>query len=118
MYNATGKNLPVAGAFVDKRADVREEVFLRTNIFWPRDNSAPAELVDISQSGFLIRTRPEFRKLDRLRIALPLVGEQPAEVAWALAGCVGCRFVYTIGDHDFVLLLKAIRKESRPRWSN
>jgi PilZ domain len=116
MHQATHGNASShVGTIADRRDDRREEVFLKTILITGRDQFAPAELVNISHTGFLVRTRVEFKKHDRLRLALPVVGDLPAEVAWSLAGCAGCRFIYSLNDTDYILLLSAIRI-AKPDW--
>lgn len=103
----------VAQEYLNRRQHEREDVFLHTVISIGRDDYVPADLVNISTSGFLVRCNRSFQRKDRLRIALPMLGDMPAEVMWCLAGCVGCQLVYPVKEQDFPRLLAEIRRAPR-----
>lgn len=101
--------------YSDRRGAERDTVSLKTRITWTPDQKAVVKLVDISETGFLIQTSEKFEKLVRIRILLPLAGNMPAEVAWSLGGCTGCRFIYHFHRTDYPNILNAIHK-APPDW--
>ena len=99
----------------DRREDCRAEVFLKTIVTHGRNELVPAELVNLSCAGFLIRIKPRFRKSSHIQIALPKLGYIPSKVIWSLQGCAGCLFVNPLEEHDFNTMLRAIR-HAKPGW--
>lgn len=109
MHGLNQTTSPVInGTLADRRDDSREEVFLPTVVTAGRQTLLKAELVNISCTGFLVRIQGQFERRDRVRLALPVLGDLPAEVMWSMAGCAGCRFIYEIDRRDFSQLLAAI----------
>ncbi len=97
-----------------RRAD-RDEVFLRTTMSHGRRSEIAGQLVNISAQGFMVRTLESFAADDRIRILLPLAGDVPATVAWALGGRLGCAFDTPFDEKLYRRLLAAIRS-ARPNW--
>jgi hypothetical protein len=106
-------NRNVAQQYLERRGAERDRVSLKTQLTWPGGNVAPVDLVDISGSGFLVRTEATIAKKVRVRIVLPLVGNVPAEVIWNIGGHIGCRFIYGFDHNAYPRLLDAIRTAPR-----
>lgn len=68
-----------------------------------------AQVVDISPLGCNIHASGNFRRGDRIRVLLPLVGDIHAQVAWSLDGCFGCWFDREIGEDRYPHLLAAMK---------
>lgn len=94
----------------------RDEVFLRTSLSWGRKTGISGQLVNISASGFMARTLEAFTAESRIRILLPLAGEVPAQVVWAMGGRIGCAFDQPFDEKLYPRLLSAI-KLARPNWA-
>lgn len=114
MYRAPGDGLPAkTSATADRRADLREEVFLRTHVALSPGKASKVELVNISLTGFLLRTKDHFSKGQKIMIALPGSPEMAAEVRWYLTGCAGCCFLQPLATHIYTQILSAIRSAPR-----
>jgi hypothetical protein len=98
------------------RRDTRDEVFLRTMLSCGRKIGIGGQLVNISTSGFMVRTLEAFAPDSIVRILLPLAGEVPARVVWAMGGRVGCAFESPFDDKLYPKLLVAIRS-AKPDWA-
>lgn len=107
---------PTRPEAVSLRRDTRDEVFLRTTLSNGRKTGISGQLVNISTSGFMVRTLETFAAEHALRIHLPLVGDVPGRVVWALGGRVGCAFEAPFDDKIYHRLLGAIRA-ARPNWA-
>lgn len=99
----------------DQRRDERVEVFLRTSLATERKSGISAQLVNISSTGFMIRSTTSFAPEDRITILLPAIGAIAAQVVWAQGGRIGCAFVTPFDEAGFTALLDAI-KSAKPNW--
>lgn len=61
-------------------------------------SKADVRLTNFSEEGCLIESDNEFRIGERLRIAIPRMGQMKAQVRWALSGSAGARF---LAESDF-----------------
>lgn len=114
MFREPGSGLPAkTSAAADRRADTRDEVFLRTTVILPPARTSQVELVNISSTGFLLRTRDHFTKGQKIMIALPDHDEVAAEVRWHLTGCAGCCFTQPLAADKYSGLLRSIRSAPR-----
>lgn len=96
----------------DRRGAPREEVYHRTRGVLASGGSVPLQVVNVSATGFMARTEAELEPGTRLQVRLPVVGERPAEVRWALAGRIGCQFDRPVDLADYLGLLGALARES------
>jgi hypothetical protein len=97
----------------DRRQSERDEVFYRTRATVAGLGSFSAQLVNISASGFMVRTETEIAIGQTLSIRLPVIGEVKADVRWSLGGRVGCQFTRMIDLASYLELLAALMKEAR-----
>ncbi len=97
------------------RRDPRDEVFLRTLLNAAHKAGISGQLVNISTSGFMVRTLESFAADSPVRILLPLAGEVPAKVVWALGGRIGCAFELPFDEKHYPRVLRAIRA-AKPNW--
>jgi hypothetical protein len=66
-------------------------------------------ILNISPMGFHLRGKAPFERDQKLKIALPVVGEVEGQIAWALTGCCGGWFLNTIAPHDYARMLAVIK---------
>ena len=109
MIQGSERHASVAIGSRERRGEDRDEVYFRTVITTLSGGCNPAEVINISPTGFLIRTKHNYRRRERMRVLLPSLGEVPAEVAWSLAGCAGCQLIYPIELADYPGFLLAAR---------
>ena len=76
----------------DRRSAPRRELHLRLTTIGGKQAAANVVVLDLSQTGFLIRTSRHLAPGDSLQINLPHSGFQGAEVVWTSGEFVGCRF--------------------------
>jgi len=97
----------------DRRQSERDEVFYRTRASASGLGSFPAQVVNISASGFMARADMELAIGQALTIRLPVVGEVKAEVRWSLGGRIGCQFARMIDLAPYLELLGSLLKDAR-----
>ncbi len=97
----------------EQRDAEREDVFYRTRCTTADGSVEPAQVVNISASGFMARSEGDFAEGDRITIRLPVVGAVAAEVRWALGGRIGCRFEEMIGLAPYLSLLSELVAQTR-----
>lgn len=97
-------------AFSDDRSVARDEVHFRVRAFGPDARQLPLLVVNISPHGLMARCDSCFETGDRIRVTLPVVGVQVAEVRWALGGRIGCQFETAIDLASYYELLTALVK--------
>jgi hypothetical protein len=56
-------------------------------------SQSPARLTDFSDDGCRIEADTEFRIGERLKIAIPRMGQVKAQIRWAISGSAGAKFV-------------------------
>jgi hypothetical protein len=97
----------VAVKYEDERLEPREPVFHRTH---GTSGAArfPLTVVNLSPGGLMARLDPALEPGALLRVALPVVGPVEAEVRWALAGRIGCRFLRPIDPVAYPQLLASV----------
>ena len=95
----------------DRREAPRDEVYHRTRITLADGRSASVQLVNVSATGFMIRSEEELGPDTPFKIKLPRLGDRPAESRWSLAGRVGCQFGQPIGLADYLELLGTLVRE-------
>lgn len=101
--------------FPYQRAYERDACDLVTSISHDSQLRIGARVVNISPEGLCARTDHFFKKQDRLRVMLPIVGDYEAHVAWALQGVFGCAFTMPIDHERYCRMLAAI-KAGRENW--
>lgn len=77
---------------IDRRRSERADLFYRTNLRLDNGRTAPADLVNLSRSGFMVRTNAVLDPDSELFVVLPVIGEQAARVVWSLGGRMGAEF--------------------------
>ncbi len=101
-----------------RRTVARDMVDFHTAVTVEELGQLEARLMDISPYGFQCRASSRMlERGERAWVALPLVGEQQADVMWGLKGLFGCRFVEPIDPDLYGRLLGLIRSgepESAP----
>ncbi len=100
-------------AQTDGRREDRDEVHYRARATHADGRTLPLLIVNISPNGFMARCESEMAEGDTLRIALPGVGTQPAEVRWALGGRIGCQLDRPIRLADYYELLVTMMQIDR-----
>ncbi len=87
---------------IDRRRALREDVALETLMADRWGRTFPARLINLSQSGFMAITEIDLCERDTVRIEIPTIGWQRAEIAWALGNRIGAALREPIADHAFV----------------
>jgi hypothetical protein len=77
---------------------VRFPVEIEAVIHCSDGSTLPARVSNFSDHGCRIETEHDFHIGERLRIAVPCIGNVKAQVRWALPGAAGTRF---LTDSDF-----------------
>ena len=103
---------PMAGnlAFKDERSATRDEVHFRTRVFGPDGRGRPILIVNISAAGLMARCDADFAVGERVRIALPVIGNVPGEIRWSLGGRIGCELDRPIELAAYYEVLAALVK--------
>ena len=96
----------------ERRESQREEIFHRTRANAAGLGSFAVQVVNISATGFMMRTDIDLPIGQALSIRLPVVGEIAAEVRWALGGRVGCQFTRMVELAPYFDLLGTLAKGS------
>jgi len=91
------------------RLHQRDECDLATVITRGRELAITGRVVDISRGGCSVRCDTLFGKGDRIRLLLPMLGDQEARVTWALRGAFGCQFSEAVAPLAYPRLLAAIK---------
>jgi len=97
-------------ALRDERSVTRDEVHFRTRVFGPDGRGHPILIVNISAAGLMARCEAEFAVGDRVKVALPVVGNVPGEIRWSLGGRIGCELDKAIDLASYYELLAALVK--------
>jgi hypothetical protein len=98
-------------AYADVRREDRDEVFYRARAFGPDAKQHAFLIVNISPHGLMARCEGRFEIGDRIRVVLPVVGPQVAEIRWSLGGRVGCQFETAIDLASYYELLSQLLKK-------
>ncbi|MBN2971671.1 PilZ domain-containing protein [Roseomonas aeriglobus] len=94
----------------DGRREDRDEVHYRARAMHADGRTLPLLIVNVSPNGFMARCDSAMAEGDTLRIALPGIGTQPAEVRWALGGRIGCQLAQPIRLGDYYELLATLMR--------
>jgi len=98
-----------------RRVVSRDSLSYQTSIERPRGTQPiEVEIVDLSIWGF--QARCGFARFDRgepVRLNLPLIGLQDAQVRWSLRGCFGAQFHQPVDARAYLDVL-AVVAPSRP----
>lgn len=97
-------------ARTDGRREDRDEVHHRARAMHADGRTLPLLIVNISPNGFMARSEATMAEGDRLRVALPGIGTQAAEVRWSLGGRVGCQLDSPIRLGDYYELLATLMR--------
>ena len=92
----------------DARAAARDEVMHRTRAVTADSATMKLVIVNISASGLMARCDTDPIVGDGLRVHLPILGEVPAVVRWALGGRIGCEFDRTIPLAEYYGMLSTM----------
>lgn len=92
---------------VERRRSERSDLFYRT-VLRIGERTAPADLVNLSRSGFMVRTNAVLDADSEVGVVLPIVGERRARVVWALGGRMGAEFRAAIEESVHSSLLDAL----------
>ena len=98
-------------AYLDQRQAPRVEVYHRVRARVLGYGPVALQIVDISAGGYMARTEAELAPGASLSIRLPIVGDQNAEIRWALAGRIGCQFTRPLDSQSYQRLVAALSKE-------
>lgn len=88
--------------------------FPRDPVSWPtainRGGGAAIDIrvLDISPMGFSAGCSRELTEEERIRVALPILGQVDAEVVWCIAGHFGACFKQPIAEAAYTRLLDAM----------
>lgn len=91
--------------------------FPRDPVSWPtainRVGGAPVDIrvLDISPMGFSAGCPRELAEEERIRVALPILGQVDADVVWCIAGHFGACFARPVPEASYTRMLQAIRSE-------
>ncbi len=86
----------------DRRRAAREEVALETQMADRWGRVFPAQLINLSSHGFMATTEVQLCERDPVRIEIPTIGWQRAEVAWVLGDRLGAALRDPIAEHAFL----------------
>ena len=95
-------------ALSDDRSEPRDEVHYRSGAVLADQRRVMVLVVNLSPSGLMIRSDVAVDVGDRIRIPLPVIGETPVAVRWALGGRIGCRLETAIPANRYHAVLGAM----------
>ena len=93
---------------VDLREVERDAVHYRSRASDAQGRAFPVLIVNTSAKGLMARCEAELAEGDRLRIALPAIGNVEAEVRWSLGGRIGVEFTEVIELTVYYEMLAAL----------
>lgn len=102
--------------WIELRQVRRDDVDFCTMLRRPKGRGLDARVVNLSTHGFMLRVDGKFEPGEHLLIALPVVGDALAKVAWSLGGRIGGQFVAPLAQDRYTELLAAIAALPRQRW--
>ncbi len=86
---------------VDRRRVAREDVALETLMADRWGRTFPVRLINLSQQGFMATAEVDLCERDTVRIDIPTIGWQRADIAWVLGNRLGASLRDTITPDAF-----------------
>ena len=100
----------LAKAVRDQRGEPRDEVMHRTHATDAAGGITKLVIVNVSARGFMARCERNPDAGDRLKIALPVLGDVGAVVRWSLGGRIGCELDHMLPLADYYGMLAVMTR--------
>lgn len=97
-------------AYAEIRRENRDDVHYRARAFGPDAKQHTFLIVNISAHGLMARCDACFEIGDRIRLQLPVIGVQIAEIRWSLGGRLGAQFEHAIDLASYYELIAALMR--------